>query len=91
MTFLRLFVAVCVVALAEKGSAIETFEGMVRGALLSSPRGSGGFGYDPLFYYAPFSRTLAEISEEEKLSVSHRGQALAQLFRYVLGREGASK
>ena len=82
---------VCVIALAEKGKLIETFEGEVAGALLSSRRGSGGFGYDPLFYYAPLSKTLAELTEEEKLSVSHRGQALDRLFEWLSARESASR
>lgn len=82
---------VCVIALAENGQLIETFEGEVPGALLSSRRGRGGFGYDPLFYYAPLSKTLAELTEEEKISVSHRGQALGRLFEWVRVRESASK
>lgn len=50
-----------------------------RGKLLSEPRGSGGFGYDPYFYLPGFGRTAAELSAEEKNAVSHRGRALAQL------------
>lgn len=50
-----------------------------QGKILSEPRGSGGFGYDPYFYLPGFGRTAAELSPEEKNAVSHRGQALAQL------------
>jgi XTP/dITP diphosphohydrolase len=71
---------VCVIALAERGKLIETFTGVVEGELLEAPRGTGGFGYDPLFYFPPFACTLAEATPEQKLLVSHRGQALKQLF-----------
>ncbi|HZO57962.1 MAG TPA: RdgB/HAM1 family non-canonical purine NTP pyrophosphatase [Bryobacteraceae bacterium] len=71
---------VCVIALAERGKLIETFTGVVEGELLEAPRGAGGFGYDPLFYFPPFACTLAEATPEQKLLVSHRGQALKQLF-----------
>jgi XTP/dITP diphosphohydrolase len=74
---------VCVVALARRGELIRTFRGSVEGLLLDAPRGEGGFGYDPLFFYPPFGKTLAEAAAEEKLRVSHRGQALSQLFTYL--------
>ena len=74
---------VCVIALADRGRLIESFTGTVEGELLDSPRGTGGFGYDPLFYYPPFGCTLAEASAEQKLTVSHRGKALNELFRYA--------
>lgn len=51
-------------------------EGRVEGEILTAPRGSGGFGYDPLFYYPPLEKTLAEIGKEEKNSISHRGAAV---------------
>jgi len=74
---------VCVVALAEKGRLLGTFRGTVEGRLLEAPRGANGFGYDPLFYYPPFQRTLAEVSGEEKLSVSHRGKAIEAMLRWL--------
>jgi XTP/dITP diphosphohydrolase len=74
---------VCVVALARHGELIRTFRGSVDGLLLDAPRGEGGFGYDPLFFYPPYAKTLAEATPEEKLRVSHRGQALRQLFTYL--------
>lgn len=58
-------------------------EGRVPGEILTAPRGEGGFGYDPLFYYAPFGKTFAELSHEEKNRISHRGaavRAFAKLF-----------
>lgn len=74
---------VCVIALAQGGDLIRTFRGVVEGELLEAPRGSEGFGYDPLFYYPPFDRSFGEIAAEQKMTVSHRGKALDQLFRYV--------
>ena len=56
-----------------------TVEGEVKGEILDSPRGEAGFGYDPLFYYAPKGKTLAELSADEKNEVSHRRAALAAL------------
>lgn len=84
---------VCVIALAAQGELVETFEGVVEGQLLDAPRGSGGFGYDPLFYYPPFGCTLAEASAEQKLAVSHRGQALSALFhsRFAAGHSAADR
>lgn len=52
-------------------------EGRTEGEILTAPRGEGGFGYDPLFYYAPFGKTFAELDGEEKNSISHRGAAVA--------------
>ena len=53
-----------------------TVRGKVEGEILKEGRGEGGFGYDPLFYYAPFEKTLAEVTQEEKNSVSHRANAI---------------
>jgi len=51
-------------------------DGSVNGEIAQSPRGSFGFGYDSVFYYPPLEKTFAELSEEEKNSISHRGRAL---------------
>lgn len=59
-------------------------EGRVEGLILESPRGTGGFGYDPLFYYPPFDKTLAEIGREEKNSISHRGAAVRAFAKRFL-------
>lgn len=85
-TFHRTARFICVIALAREGALIETFEAKVEGELLRTPRGTRGFGYDPLFFYPPFGSTLAEASAEQKISVSHRGKALAQLFAYLAAR-----
>lgn len=80
---------VCVVALAERGRLIRTFRGAVQGRLLDAPRGSNGFGYDPLFFYPPFGCTFGEAPLDRKMQVSHRAKALAQL-RDFLGNIPAS-
>ena len=74
---------VCVIALAKDGEVLATFEGEVRGEILREARGTGGFGYDPLFYYPPLGVTFAEASAEQKHSVSHRGRALRKLHEFL--------
>jgi len=63
-----------------------TVEGVVEGVLLESPRGTGGFGYDPLFFYPPLGRGFAELSAEEKNRVSHRAQACQRAREWLLAR-----
>jgi XTP/dITP diphosphohydrolase len=70
---------VCVVALARDGALAGTFRGEVEGEIAIEPRGSNGFGYDPLFFYPPFGCTFGEASAAQKLSVSHRSRALAAM------------
>lgn len=74
---------VCVIALAESGRLIRTFRGVVEGRVVDAPRGTNGFGYDPLFFYEPFGCTFGEASLERKMQVSHRGRALAQMLEFV--------
>jgi len=74
---------VCVIALANRGEMVRTFQGVVEGEILDEPRGSEGFGYDPLFYYPPYGKSFGEVSVEEKMAVSHRGRALTAMFRFV--------
>ncbi|MCC3375719.1 RdgB/HAM1 family non-canonical purine NTP pyrophosphatase [Cohnella sp. REN36] len=62
------------------GGETKTAEGDVRGFILPTPRGEGGFGYDPLFWLPNYGRTMAELSTEEKNAVSHRGEALRRLL-----------
>jgi len=71
---------VCVIVLAERGRLIDTFRGEIEGQILHEPRGTNGFGYDPLFFYPPLACTLAELTSERKLEVSHRGLALAKMI-----------
>lgn len=74
---------VCVVALAEAGVAGASFRGEVEGTVLHESCGQGGFGYDPLFYYPPFGKSLAEVGETQKFAVSHRGAALRSMLEYL--------
>lgn len=73
---------VCALALARPGGGVvwET-AGVVEGRVQLPPRGGGGFGYDPIFHYPPYGRTLAEATPAEKAAVSHRGQAFRRLRR----------
>jgi XTP/dITP diphosphohydrolase len=66
---------VCVIAAARDGQTLSEFRGQAEGLLLDSPRGSGGFGYDPLFYFPSIQKTFAELTPEEKAGYSHRGAA----------------
>ncbi|MDP9172067.1 MAG: non-canonical purine NTP pyrophosphatase, partial [Acidobacteriota bacterium] len=75
---------VCVIALAEAGVIRETFRGTVEGEILHEPRGPAGFGYDPLFFYPPYNLSFGEATDERKFAVSHRGNALRALLRYLV-------
>ena len=68
-----------VVAIAEPGRVLKLMRGEVHGVILREPRGSGGFGYDPLFFYPAYGKTFAEVTPDMKHSVSHRAQALKQV------------
>lgn len=67
---------VCVITLVMPDGKVIQARGEVHGELLRSPAGTGGFGYDPIFYYPPYGKSLAEVSAEEKNRVSHRANAL---------------
>lgn len=71
---------VCAIALARKGTALAVVTDRVDGRILESPRGAGGFGYDPVFYFPPLKKTFAELSAEEKNQYSHRGRAFRKLL-----------
>lgn len=66
----------CVLALAREGKVLGTFEGVVEGMIADAPRGSAGFGYDPVFQPVGSTQTLAEISSAEKNLISHRARAI---------------
>ena len=74
---------VCHVALASRGEVLYETEATVSGEIAAEPRGSNGFGYDPIFFYPPFGRTLAELDQARKAQVSHRGQAFAALRAHL--------
>jgi len=71
---------VCAIALAGRGRARAIVTARVDGEILETPRGSGGFGYDPLFFFAPLGKAFAELSREEKNEHSHRGKAFRRLL-----------
>jgi XTP/dITP diphosphohydrolase len=81
---------VCALALVEPGGERKVFEARCEGRLTESPRGSGGFGYDPIFVPDEYSdapaRTMAELSPEEKDAISHRGRAAARLLAWLSSR-----
>lgn len=74
---------VTVVTLSKGGKEIASFTGEVEGVLLTERRGTGGFGYDPIFYYPPFQKTFAELTTEEKNQISHRANAFKKLKEYL--------
>jgi XTP/dITP diphosphohydrolase len=70
----------CVLVAARDGLPFHTAQGKVEGLILEAPRGAGGFGYDPLFYLPTLDLSMAELDLETKLSLSHRGRAIAALL-----------
>jgi len=77
----------CVLAYAESGEVVQSFEGACEGEILLSPRGANGFGYDPYFLLAEIERTAAEISIEEKQKISHRGKAFELWKKWFLEKK----
>ncbi len=73
---------VCVLAVACDGKTLATFRGIAEGTILDAPRGTNGFGYDPLFYFPQIQKTFAELSAEEKARYSHRGAAFRRLLEW---------
>ncbi len=74
---------VCVIAAARDGRTLAAFRGQAEGSLLDVPRGSGGFGYDPLFYFPSIQKTFAELTPEEKAQYSHRGKAFREFLKWI--------
>jgi XTP/dITP diphosphohydrolase len=70
----------CALAVAREGTVLLTAEGFVNGEILTDPRGTGGFGYDPLFLIPELRYTMAEISLDQKHALSHRGRAFRALL-----------
>ena len=71
---------VCVIAVAQLGRALAVVSGKVDGEILEAPRGTGGFGYDPVFYFPALGKTFAELPADEKNAQSHRGKAFRRLI-----------
>lgn len=76
---------VCVLAVARRGRALAVITNRVDGEILESPRGSAGFGYDPVFYFPPLRKAFAQLSGEEKNLHSHRGKAFRRLLEVLPG------
>ncbi len=77
---------VCVLALALQGQVLAVFSDLVAGELLEAPRGSEGFGYDPIFFFPTLGRSFAELTREEKNQHSHRGKAFRKLLAFLESR-----
>jgi XTP/dITP diphosphohydrolase len=73
---------VCVIAAARDGQTLNVFRGEAEGTILNRPRGTNGFGYDPLFYFPPIEKAFAELTPEEKAQYSHRGAAFRQFLAW---------
>lgn len=73
----------CVIALITPDGRERIVEGAVEGRIARAPRGTGGFGYDPVFVYPPLGRTFAELTRDEKSRVDHRGAAVRALARVL--------
>jgi len=81
----------CVLALARKGEVLGMLEGVVEGQIADRPRGSHGFGYDPIFIPNGFQRTFGELEPAEKNQLSHRARALEKLAAFLIVRPDQQK
>lgn len=82
---------VCSLALALPGDPAEIVyeaDGTVEGEITTPPRGTNGFGYDPIFFFPPYASTLAEVDDARKMAASHRGAAFAKLRQWLLAATG---
>lgn len=82
---------VCAVAVVRHGQVLFETRGTVEGEITDTPRGDAGFGYDPIFYYPPFGTTLAEVVEQDKLRVAHRGVAFRRLAAWLASGDAQKK
>lgn len=74
---------VCVIALAQGGKVLGILSDRAEGVLANEPRGSGGFGYDPIFFFPELDRTFAELAPSEKNAYSHRGKAFRKAVKFL--------
>jgi XTP/dITP diphosphohydrolase len=74
---------VCVIAAARNGQTLATFRGVAEGVILDHLRGTGGFGYDPMFYFPEIRKTFAELTPREKANYSHRGAAFRKFLAWI--------
>ncbi len=80
---------VCVIAVALNGAVIQTFRGEVHGTIAYEPKGSNGFGYDPIFIPQGYDKTFAELGSEIKDKMSHRARAMEKAKEFILAEMGA--
>ncbi len=81
---------VCSLARARGSTILFEAEGRVEGHIADMPRGTNGFGYDPIFFYPPYGKTLAEVDNDRKLAVAHRGVAFRKVRAYLAGQRASS-
>ena len=74
---------ICALTVVRNGEIVFETAGTVEGEVADSPKGTGGFGYDPIFYYPPYKRTLGEVTDDEKRRVAHRGEAFRRLAMWL--------
>src|SRR5688572_20878868 len=74
---------ICALAAVRRGEVVFETTGVVEGEISQEPRGTRGFGYDPIFLYPPYGRTLAEVNDADKLRVAHRGHAFRSLRTWL--------
>lgn len=74
---------VCAAAIAYRGEEVKTFLGEIKGTITFAPAGSNGFGYDPVFVPDGFEKTFAELTDEEKNAISHRGRAMTAVADFL--------
>ncbi len=77
---------VCVTTLAQNGRAVAVLSDSAEGVIAKAPKGFGGFGYDPVFFFPQLARTYAELTREEKNQYSHRGRAFRKAIAFLEGR-----
>lgn len=77
---------VCSLAYVENGQVAFSCEATVEGEIAPAPAGAGGFGYDPVFFYPPYGRTLGDVNDAEKLAIAHRGKAFRQFGAWLAAR-----
>lgn len=74
---------VCAIAVSRPGARTEVFEDTVECTIAYAPSGSGGFGYDPIIYYPPYMKTMADMDKDEKNAISHRGKAVRKFEEWL--------
>ena len=75
---------VAALASVDRGEVVYETTGTIEGEIASAPRGSGGFGYDPIFFYPPYGSTLADVSTADKIAVAHRGVAFRKFAAWII-------